>query len=233
MLRALRILSALLMPLMWGAPLSAFVNQNKDFQIWNHLGFEFTAPRQIWDKIDLKCKPTGTIGIRLNGETRIGNDASQLYLVYGQGQIFYANSSCDVAPGFRQTFSISSLGWIPVYMPMLDVLFFHKLCTWNLDDRNRVFFNIFEQAPSSWEYRNRLRFISPELSTCFKLKWFIFDETFFLERTGFYQNRLASGLFLTLTSHTEGTLQYTRRHLKVLDTWTYQNILFLQLSFRF
>lgn len=164
------------------------------------------------------------------GEGRWGNNASELYFVYIQGQAVYTTKWLEIAPGYRQAFV--RLAQDTIHVPLVDITLFFP-GTWQWEDRNRFFYQIPEEAPSHFIYRNRLRLTSPEISRFLKLKLFVDDEIFYHEGRGVSQNRTSVGMLATQTSYLKMRLYYMYRLLKQEPIWTYQNVMAIHLLFNF
>jgi hypothetical protein len=196
------------------ASLSAQVNHNGDFQLWSHTQF------------DKKIKEP--FGVRFSTAFRWGDNASRLFYEYYQPQITFTKNKVVIAPGYRQLFQNTTGKWIAYYMPMID-LFLSFPLSWEIEDRNRVFYQIPGHGSSVWIYRNRIRIYSPIFC---KIKLFAEEEAFFQEGSGFNENRLGGGIFAAFTKVINAHFFYTYHNLKQ-KSWTYQNLLRFELSFNF
>ena len=195
----MRIVLLLIISVLTFSLFGGVVNQNNDFQVW------------ILESVNTKL--CDKLKLHLDGELRYGDDGSTLYLWYLQTRLDY--SACtwlDITPGYRH----------------LYVLRPSKLGRWQVADRNRTQYLLFESGPTLWQYRNRILAISP-----WKLGGLnpqISDEVFFRENVGFAENRFSVGGTFQTTKKTSCTLLYTLRHQKRSDMWKRHHVLWAILS---
>ncbi|NGX53343.1 MAG: hypothetical protein K1000chlam4_00052 [Chlamydiae bacterium] len=193
------------------------VNQNNDFQVW----ILESVNTPLSDKFKL----------HLDGELRYGDDGSTLYLWYIQTRLDY--SACnwlDITPGYRHLYVLrpSDRKWLLIYDPLLDITLKSKLGRWQIADRNRTQYLLFDSGPTLWQYRNRILAISP-----WKLGGLnpqISNEFFFRENVGYAENRFSVGGTFQTTKKTSCTLLYTLRHQKRSDMWKRHHVLWAILS---
>jgi len=186
---------------------------------------------QLWSRFELDSKIRSSLSSRLVSEGRWGDHASLLYFAYIQAQLVYATKWLEIAPGYRGSFFLRRPRWIPIHNPMLDITLFFP-GHWRIEDRSRIFYAISEEEPPFWIYRNRVRLISPKVSCFYKVSFFIDEEVFFVERRGFMENRIGIGILKEISSTLHIQANYLYRNLKI-DDWTFQNILFLGLFFKY
>jgi hypothetical protein len=194
------------------------LNENGDFQVWSFLSVENRFAK-TWHS-------------RLWGVARWGDDASQLYFTYAQGQIVYTKNWFEVAPGYRQEYHISANQWEPVYAPLCDI-FFTLIGKWEIEDRNRIIYHMPKNAEKHWSYRNRIRLLSPAIPSFFSIKLFLDNEFFFREKVGFNQNRLSIGVLGTPLSFLNVRVNYMYRSLKSSEVWIHHNVAVAHFHFDF
>lgn len=195
------------------------INRNDDFQLWlsqsNHIQF------------------TDKLKWYLDGELRYGDSASRLYLFYLQTGFFYSFNKCfEIAPGYRHQYQLEPLErtWHLVYQPLLDLLCKFECKKWQFINRHRFSYLVRELVPNRFQYRNRLWVTSPWKIGIFN--FIAFDEVFFREAVGFFENRFAVGGMAQLKKKNTMTIYYMLRHVE-LEAWTRFHTLFLQLNLLF
>lgn len=199
----------------------ARLNDNGDFQIWDHHYLDFKVNEEFH--------------LHLAAEFRWGDDSSKLYVKYGEILFIYRPLKwLEIVPGYRHLyvrFLRDDFKWKLIYSPLFDLLFYFPVAPWGLSDRSRVQYLIIEGRDNRWVYRNRIHLTFPYSD--YYVNPFIDNEFFWTEGRGFDQNRLRSGLEVNFSEHVKGRLFYMLRYLKVSDGWNYQNVLVTQLNFQF
>jgi hypothetical protein len=203
-------------------PFSAFarIDQNGDFQVWAR-SFTETELSDHW-------------AVQVWGEMRWGDNASKLFYNYLQGQIVYRPAWwMFIAPGYRQglrRFPLSSNHWEFEYAPIVDVAFILlQKAGWEVRDRNRVEYILFDSDPNHWLYRNRLRVITPWTFTGWNLNPYIENEVFWRQARGVNQDRVSTGFMMQFSEHVGGETSYILRLQKQETGWVHQNVLNLML----
>lgn len=208
--------------LLLSSALFSEINSNGDFQIW---------AREI-----VKVHITPKWAFYELCEGRFGDNASKLYHTLMQVEGLYTPiPGITMGLGYRQSlrrYPLQSNHWKPEYSPLADVFIRTYLSDWELHDRNRVQYVIFQPLPRSrWLYRNRFRIVPPWNFTKYKINPFIDNEVFFFEQRGFNQDRLCCGLLMQFTNSCGGQIYYMARFEKRENPtyWVHQNILNLTL----
>lgn len=198
--------------------LTAQINSDGDFQIWNREIVNVHFSKQ-WTLYSF-------------AESRIGDDASKLYEAFLHAELDYkAASWIAFGPGYRQAIiraPINSNHWEPIYIPLVSVMLFFKLRDWEFSDRNRVQYEVAKSIPYPWLYRNRFRIVPPWSFTPLCINPFIDNEIFIYQGHGFVEDRLCSGLLFWLHDNLSGQLYYMCRFQKP-NHWIHQNVLNISL----
>jgi Protein of unknown function (DUF2490) len=191
---------------------------------------------QFWFYVALNKKICQNAKITFEPEFRFGDNASTLYNYYFQSRLYVeANPWLDVAGGYRQQFVRRAIDgkWRTVYSPLADIFLKRTFCKVDFDLRNRIQYAISNRGPALWTYRQRYRFAIPIDTGRFTLRPVIWDEIFFAQRRGFFENRFSIGASvlpgngLTLTAH------YTLRHVEAARRWIKNNVLYLWATYNF
>jgi hypothetical protein len=189
-------------------PVSLFAS----FQVWNTDNLSIRFARKFY----------------LTGETefRYGERKTKLYYKHYQGGILYTYSPYTLFHiGYRQIYQRINQKWQKEYEPLFDLTFQiasrHGL---HISDRSRLEYQISNQSPNRWLYRNRFEIVFP-----FRLfrnfTPFLADEFFWLETRGINENRLEGGFKIPYHQKTQLNLSYICRLLKnPQKDWTHQNV---------
>ncbi len=189
------------------------INGDGDFQVWWH----HSLTRSCGKKRQLS----------LYAEERWGGDASTLYFFYLQTN--YAipiKDWLEIAPGYRQAFpkDFANNRWRTVYEPMLIVNMKRACREWEFALRHQIQCRIFDHRRTLWLYRIRPRVFLPFKLSCIYLKPYLSSEFFFLEHTGFGENRVTCGLQIPTPTLFSGEIEYIFRSIKRDDHWLEQSI---------
>ena len=218
-----------LMAYLLAHPASAELNADSDFQYWNMEAIE--------GKINDKWKAY------MEAEFRFGDDASKFYYQHTHLEIGYkVNDWLEIAPGYRQVWelfekSVDEPGqedWFAEARPMINFLLKHKWKGWELRNRNRFEYRIFEiDKEDVFRYRNALLVNSPWKWTQWNINPFIADEIFIQENDDFNRNRFYVGVNVDLMEHLTGRIFYLWQTSEKDNEWIDFNIIGTQLKFKF
>jgi len=204
-------------------PLTLFaaVNSNGDRQIWNR------------DGLTIRLSPKSAFYGEL--EFRYGDDASKLYYKHVHTQLDWSfNPWITLSPGVRRVWYLVDNKWKHETDPLVILnLTFLKSSRFVIDDRNWV---QFRNLPSSLGgktrtlYRNRFRLLFP----LGRLSPYVFDELFYQETRGVFENRATIGTFLRRTERAFFDFFFTYRSLKRQnDLWVTNYVFGLSAYFNF
>ncbi len=170
----------------------------------------------------------------------VGDDASKLYKQEDLIELVYkVNSWLDLGAGYRQVFELwttpNPQSWFTEYRPTFDGTLKYKWEGWDLSDRNRFEYRMFDRADKQdkFAYRNKLTIKSPWKWTEWNINPFIADEVFIHEHTDFDRNRLYVGVGFDICKHTSGALFYLWESNKKGSDWNDLHIIGTQLKFSF
>lgn len=198
------------------------INDAGDFQVWLHQSL-----RQSFGEKEY---------LNLSAEERWGGGASTHYLHYLQAH--YAMQCTDwleIAPGYRQTFFLDLMHrrWRSIYEPLLIVRLSRSWGKGEVACRHQVQYRIFDHRAPLWLYRLRPELFLPVKFGKIGMRPYIFDEMFFLEESGFTENRAAGALQIPMNTTLSGAIEYIYRSLKAVDRWNHQSIVRFNLNLRF
>lgn len=198
------------------------INGDGDFQVWWHQSYTHSCGKKRH--------------LSLLTEERWGGDASTLYFFFIQAN--YAVQIKDwleVAPGWRQSFpkDLARKRWRTVYEPMLIMNMKHTCGKWEFVLRHQIQFRIRDHQRTLWLYRIRPRVFFPFKLGKIGLKPYLSSEFFFLEHTGFSENRSAFGLQVPFGGPLTGDIEYMLRFIRPGEDWFEQSIIRIALYLRF
>lgn len=200
--------------LLFPALVWAAVDQNGDFQIWQR-NFVIKHFANRWSSWTIS-------------ELRWGDDASKLYYVLLQSQFYYRLVPwLIVGPGYQQAWTREppAISWKPQYIPFADAIFRIRFSGWEIQDRNRLQYVLYDSSPSHWWYRNRFRVIAPSMLPSPHLAFFIDNECFWRQTAGVDEDRASGGLILQWMDIWGGEIFYMARFLKQMNGWIHNNVL--------
>ncbi len=218
-------------------PVLSFANLHKDGDF------------QIWQYSVVDSKVTDKFTFRLLDEFRWGNNASQLFFVEARIHLmFHVTPWLSIDPIYRQIYFLSpeeittSLStsrknrWEPEYSPALGLNFTKNVKGFEISDRNWALLLMYDKSfgKNLWEYRNRLKVITPWSFSKLGIRPVISDEIFFLQTRGFRENRFFVGLLTPFNETVNFLIGYQLRSIRLKrDGWLNTNILRLSLRFGF
>lgn len=207
--------------LLLSCPLLGGLNEQNDFQTWTEYSLKMTM---------------GKSALYFETEQRFGDNSSELFLYYFQGQYIYSPTPCiDIAPGYRHLYVRFFKGepWSTIYNPLLDVSF--KTCMGNLQiiNRNRFQYFILEHIPNTWRYRNRTTFILSRRWGKTRYHPLFSQEFFFQKREGYVENRMEIGGISFWGKGSNYQVLYLFEMFKNEGHWTQIHALRLKLNFVF
>ncbi len=197
-------------------------NRDGDFQIWLYTALN----KKISENAKITFEP----------EVRFADNASTLYLYYFQSRLHInINPWLDVAGGYRQQFvrRSSEEKWRNISIPMADVFLKRTFCKVAFDLRNRIQYAILSSRAPLWVYRQRYRFTTPIDMGRFTLKPVIWDEIFFAQRRGFFENRISVGVSVLPGNGLTLTALYTFRDIKIAQEWRHNDVIYLWITYDF
>lgn len=200
----------------------AVLNGPGDFQIWqrNFVVKHFAPKWSTW----------------LVSELRLGDTASEFYSAILHAQLYYAPRTWIViGPGYEQVWTKepSLTTWKKQYIPLADAIFRARLDKWEIQDRNRLEYVIFDSSPFHWLYRNRFRIIVSPMLQNPTLAFFTDNEFYWLESNGIAEDRISLGLMLQWQDNWGGEVFYMARLLHQPEGWIYNNVIAFDLLFSF
>ena len=217
---------AALMALAIQAPVSAALNDDGDFQ--------FFHDDVIEGKINDQWKASAET------EFWVGDSASKLYKEENLFLIGYkVNDWLDLAGGYRQVFElwtkVDAQAWSTEYRPTFDGTLKYKWEGWELADRNRFEYKMFdrEDKEDAFSYRNRVMVKSPWKWTDWHINPYISNEVFIQEHDDFVRNRMDVGVSFDILQHVSAAIFYRWQRDKKGDDWLDRNILGTALKFSF
>lgn len=195
--------------------------------------------KQVWLRSTIKGHITDAFIVDAMQELRWGNNASRLYLQIAQIFLeYYINQHLKVGGGYRNTTRLGNTqtkDWYQAYSGVGLITFMHTMNEWKFSNRNwgqRESFPL-KTIRGYWIYRNRTTIVSPFYMITPKMPFYIYDEVFFRERSGFFENRFGGGCYTKWTEHTTGYIELMYRRIKIADIWRPQTVFNFSFSFTF
>lgn|GEM_PF-1706247 len=219
----LRILFFLLCTLT--SSLFAVIDQDHDKQVWLRSG--------VYGKFNDQWNASCT------EELRWGNDASKLYTQITQIFINYKPIPLlQFGAAYRNTSRLENArtrNWFQAYSGIGTLTFFRTMKDWKLSNRNWIQRESFPKKiiRDFWLYRNRTTLMTPICMITPKMPFYIYDEVFFRQRRGFFQNRLGAGFAINWTENTTGFIEGLYRRIELANTWRSQTVFNFEFSFTF
>jgi hypothetical protein len=203
---------------------------------------------QVWVNASAGGKVAGELGVRLEEETRIGDDMAEYYeqhvmlmfdypvtdwLQVGLGdrevssranQIIYTASTKDGKTTYAEK---SDHYWKKEDRPTLDLVFRWPLGKWGFDDRVRLEYREKDGEDSYFRYRNRIRAKSPWKWTALAVNPYVAWEANYSDKeqgSDWDRHRFYAGVIAKLTKNTKGELYYCLQRDKVTPGWRDYNI---------
>jgi hypothetical protein len=213
------LLTLFTVPLLFSA-----INSENDFQIW----VDEVNVGKIRDDLSLISQL----------ELRFGDDASKLYLFFGQvGCMYSPKDWLSVTLWYRQmTTRIGETdNWQALYVPLADLTFSWKKNDWKLSNRNRYmyFMKDPDHHPNSSLYRNLTTLVMPG-SPSGRVHPYISEEIFVLQRRGLSQSRTQAGFITGFPKTFSLATYYMLKYDKKADgNWKHQNVLGFNAKFSF
>lgn len=198
------------------------INGDGDFQLWWHQSYTRSCGKKRH--------------LSLSAEERWGGDASTLYFFFIQTNYsFQFKDWLEIAPGWRQAFpkDLARNRWRTTYEPMLIVNMKRACGKWEFALRHQIQYRIHDHRRTFWLYRIRPRILFPFKLGKIGLKPYLYSEFFFLEHTGFSENRTAIGLQVPIGGPLSGDIEYMFRPLRRGDHWLEQSVIRVALHLRF
>ena len=195
------------------------LNGNHDFQLWLHPVVAVPLEKKA--------------SIQTEMDFRFGANASIFYRFYMQSAYRFPLYKClEMGLGYRQVFTLdtSANRWRPRYEPLIDLLCNFDIHKWEITTRSRTFYSFRGSLTNRWIQRFLIRAKFPiKLGQATPL---LYDEVFFREGTGCYENRFSVGLSFPIVSKIEGSAHYILRHI-LIDEWVQHNILRIYMTYTF
>jgi len=191
---------------------------------------------QFWEHQHLSVKLNKCTTFYFENEFRWGGNASELYLSYIQSGIrINPTDWLSLGPGYRQISSLrlATRDRIPVYDPLFDVILTFKPRKWEIQDRTRIQYLIFESERNTWVIRNRLKLYSPWKWGKMKLNPFLDEEVFFREERGFSENRLGFGGRINPNKQFSTEFTFMLRHIEIANVWRLNHVARFNFFFKY
>lgn len=195
--------------------------------------------KQVWLQSAVRGEISDTLSVQLREELRWGNDASRLYTQITELFLYYQPfTHVQFGGGYRNTTRLGSTTtkeWFQAYSGIGTITFLYQANKWKFANRNwgqRETFPIHE-IKDIWIYRNRTTITTPIQMITPKMPLYIYDEVFFAQGTGFYENRFGAGFFINWTEHTTGFIEGMYRRVKIAHIWRPQTVFNFSFSFSF
>jgi hypothetical protein len=181
-------------------PASADLNKDGDFQFWNT------------EVVEGKLNDRWKAGLEV--EFRLGDNASEFYYTHEMIFVgFTANEWLDLQANFREVFELNTKSededdWFSEERPMFDATPHFKWNGWDISDRNRFEYRMFDIKDDAWRYRNKLTLKSPWKFTSWNINPYISDEIFIQEDQDLNRNRFYVGVVMDLIEHVTGDVYF-------------------------
>ena len=190
------------------------INGDSDFQVWWHQSYTRSCGKKRH--------------LSLLTEERWGGDASTLYFFYLQtNYAIQFKDWLEVAPGYRQAFpkDLARKRWRTVYEPMMIVNMKRDCGKWEFALRHQIQYRIPDHRRTLWLYRIRPRVFLPIKLGKIGLKPYLSSEFFFLEHTGYSENRSVLGLKVPIGGPLSGDIEYMLRFIRPGEHWFEQSVI--------
>ncbi|MCX5702427.1 MAG: DUF2490 domain-containing protein [Candidatus Omnitrophica bacterium] len=170
---------------------------DRDFQVWNTEAEEF--------KIGESAK------LALEEEFRWVDNANEFYYHhYDIGYFYSLNKYVNIGGGYRHVYELKKRKFKLENEPYITVTLLWDLKGFKFEDRNRMEYRYFDYQADSSRYRNKVTIKLPWKFTKMEIQPYVSDEIFvgFGGTNQFNQNRLASGLGMSLTKNAKAEIYY-------------------------
>ncbi len=190
---------------------------------------------QYWNYETIEIKVADRLKLRLDQELRFADNMGKLYYEHTEPAVVYELQkwlSLDL--GYRSVLDNGSGKWVYESMPFGILT---PKWSWNgfdIWDKNRLEYRIFEDKRDMWRYRQLIGVKLPCILPIFNVRPFVSNE-FLITMTeqGYNENRLSGGVALELLKNLKGEIYYMWRADKKASCWTDRNILGTKLKFSF
>lgn len=196
---------------------------------------------QYWNTESVTVKLTDKINAYVEEEFRFGDNVSEFYYQHSHLQLnFTITDWFTLAPAYRQVFELYTKSnteddWFTEYRPMVNGTVRCKWEDWELSNRIRVSYRMFDiDKDDVWRFRNKITIKSPWKWTKLKINPWVADEIFLEEhQSGIYRNRFYAGIGLKLTEHLKGDVFYLWQSSEKGNSWTDYNVIGTKLKIVF
>lgn len=207
----------------WGG-VNAYAYQEGDFQIWH------TEAQDIAIVKGAKAA--------FEQEFRYWNDASELhYQHYDFGLVLSPNKHFDLGLFYRQIYERRKTAgkFLPEECPNINATIKYSFWGFDLEDRNRFEYRIFDYQDSNCRYRNKVTLKLPWSFTPWKIRPYFADEIFVRidDSVIFNQNRFTAGIGMEFWKNIKGEAYYLLKSDRGRTKWTDANVLGLKLKVSF
>lgn len=201
-----------------------------------HAELNDTGDVQVWITQSLKIPMTAKWDLKGVSQFRYGDNASFFFAKFYQIQAIYKMLLwLDLSLGYRQMWmrTHSSLKWSPMYVPFFEFDLHGSTKGWRVSNRFRSQYVMKESMKDEWQFRDRLRIVTPWKFSRLCMVPYIDDELFFKKDEGFFQNRLCVGVTTPFERTFKSKIYYMLRSDKMCSIWRYQHVIGLNFAFEF
>lgn len=185
-----------------------------DFQVWSTFNEEF--------KVNKEAK------IGLEEEFRWADNANEFfYHHYDVGAAYSPKKWLSTGGGYRHIYELKSGKFKQENAPYITAGLLWNIKDFKFEDKHRFEYRHFDYQADAWRYRNKLTAVLPWEFTALRIKPYVSDEMLFsLSATNqLNQNRLSSGIALSLTENIKAETYYMLVTSKSRGKWTDANVL--------
>lgn len=196
-------------------------------------GVSAAADRQSWTDFRIGGQ-AGELAWKFEEELIAVDDMSNLnYLHSDLGASVPVRSWLAIDVNFREISQETGEDWEQEHRPHTSATFKWRPAGWELADRNRIEYRVFEHGDDQWRYRNRLALFAPPVCLSANLRPYLAEEVFcnLAPDDGIQQRRFSAGITARIGNHFRPELAYVRMDRDTGDGWSGTDVLYAVLEF--
>jgi len=199
------------------------VNMLRQLQLFVFLAIVFTGQTharelQLWTLGVIESPVNSCWRLETHYSARYDLDHHQPFLYYIEIDLV-RNLPMDweFVPGYRhQYFQTTHADWQSHPVPFLSLIKKQSLEAFTLYHRSRLEFRTLERK---WHFRQKITCLFPDIACCCHIRPVAYEEIFFLEGTGFEQNRFFIGFSKEFSEKSELAVGYLARDIFYDKHW--------------
>jgi len=212
----------LVMALLLVTTAMAYAYDDGDFQVWN------TDAEELTIKDNLK--------VTFEEEFRWGDNSDEFYYHHYDAGLFYnLEKYLSIGGGYRYIYELKKGKFKLEREPYATAALFWDIKGLKFENRNRIEYRNFQYQADSWRYRNKIAVKLPWKITKIGIQPYLSDEAFFSfgGTNQFNQNRVSSGVSMSLTKNIKAEAYYMLQSAKGSGRWSDASVLGTKLKIVF